>query len=390
MSESYERGLELEKLVARLFRSKGYDVKHNVKLAGKSGVEHQIDVYAEFRAPLHTSKVVVECKSYDKPVDKDIVMKLVHEVQDLGVDRGILVTTSYFTTDAVSTAKGYNVDLWDGTKLRELLKEIRAEEISVPINVFYVKPTISAEKAIEIVNNSLKGLFGKRGRIERTSMLFYPFYELNIDAKVHKVRGRLKKKIEERWVSATVLIESVRGTLCKYDSKIGVVRVLSLPTLTDEERRAFRILLTHGSATVPALASLMSCSTAKARKTLQGLVVKGAAIMVKHRRQMSYQLRIKAPDPSSLTPISFNLRIEEGEPKEGTKAKPLLSMEKVEELVDLLWSGRVKDYKIVYYPYYACKVVEKEKRYITAIDMQNGKVDERLSQILTSSYLTTF
>jgi HJR/Mrr/RecB family endonuclease len=49
-------------------------------------------------------------------------MKLIHEVGDLGVDRGILVTTSYFTPDAVSTAQGYNVELWDNVKLRGAFK----------------------------------------------------------------------------------------------------------------------------------------------------------------------------------------------------------------------------------------------------------------------------
>ena len=60
---------------------------------------------------LHLSRIVIECKAYDTPINKDIVMKLIQEVSDFGVDRGILVTTPYFTPDAVSTANGYNVDL---------------------------------------------------------------------------------------------------------------------------------------------------------------------------------------------------------------------------------------------------------------------------------------
>jgi len=86
----YEKGLALEEFVARIFRAKGYKVKHNFKLIGCSGVEHQIDVYAEYKAPLHTSGII-ECESYNKPVDKDIVMKLVYEVEDLGVNKGILI-----------------------------------------------------------------------------------------------------------------------------------------------------------------------------------------------------------------------------------------------------------------------------------------------------------
>ena len=53
----YEKGLRLEKCISDLFSSKGYEVKHNIKLKGRSGVEHQIDVYAEYKAPLHTSRI---------------------------------------------------------------------------------------------------------------------------------------------------------------------------------------------------------------------------------------------------------------------------------------------------------------------------------------------
>jgi len=134
-----------------------YDVKHNVKLVGRSGIEHQIDVYAEYKAPLHISKIIIECKSYDKPIDKDIVMKLIYEVQDLGVNRGILVTTSYYTPDAISAAEKYNIDLWDSTRLNKLLKGIKAKEIATYSNVLHVKTTISIEKAREITNKHLTG-----------------------------------------------------------------------------------------------------------------------------------------------------------------------------------------------------------------------------------------
>lgn len=67
---TYEKGAELEKSVARLFAHKGYEVKHDVKFQGRSGVEHQIDVYAEYKAPLHISKIIVECKAHDRPIDK--------------------------------------------------------------------------------------------------------------------------------------------------------------------------------------------------------------------------------------------------------------------------------------------------------------------------------
>ena len=91
---TYEKGLAFELKLTELFKKMGYDVIHNVKKVGRSGAEHQIDVWVEYRCPLHTSKVIIEAKSYDKPIDKDRIMKLVQIVDDLGADRGIIVTTS--------------------------------------------------------------------------------------------------------------------------------------------------------------------------------------------------------------------------------------------------------------------------------------------------------
>ena len=386
MSESYERGLELEKLVTKLFQSKGYDAKHNIKLTGKSGVEHQIDVYAEFRAPLHISKVVIECKSYDKPVDKDIVMKLIHEVDDLGVDRGILITTSYFTPDAVSIAEGYNIDLWDGSKLRELLGDAVVEEIATPMNIYHIKPIISAEDSVKVVDDSLKGLFGKKGRIEAHSSIFVPFYEVDVEARIQEVKGVFKKRVEERIVNTRILVDAITGTLCTYLSRSGVAPVYILPKLSDEERRAFKILMTSGSVTVSAIASLMSCSTAKARKILQGLVAKGVTEMRRYRRSIFYQLRTEIPDPSSLQCVSSILKMEMGKPHEDIVIEPTLSLTSVEELVQLFWEGHVKGYRTVYYPYHACKIAEDEKRYIKAIDMMTGRIDERKGRLFTLIY----
>lgn len=234
-----DKGLELERLIANLFKAKGYDVRHNVKMRGRSRVEHQIDVYAEYKAPLHVSKIIIECKSYDKPIDKDIIMKLIHVVQDLGVDKGILVTTSYFTPDAVSTAQGYNVELWDYAKIRELLGEVPIEERAALTNVFYVEPTISSDKAMKIIDSTLRGVFGKKGSIEGSSLIFYPYYEIDVDAKIQESEGLFKRRTEERVISATVLVDAVTGALCDYDPLAGVLCILSLPPLSDEEAKAF-------------------------------------------------------------------------------------------------------------------------------------------------------
>ena len=387
--ESRQKGVKLEKLVTQIFRSKGYEVKHNVKLTGRSKVEHQIDVYAEYKAPLHTSRIAIECKAYDKPVNKDIVMKLLNEVEDLGVDRGILITTSYFTSDAVSTAEGYNIELWDSLKLKQLsqevLKKIPMEGIRISSNIFYIKPNISDDIAKVTVDNKLKGIFGRKGAIESSSIIFYPYFEVDIDARFSEKKGWINKKLKQRIVSSTILVDALKIALCDYHPEVGVVELFSLPDLTNEEARVFR-MLRESALTTAALASLLSCSTSKARRIIQGLVVKGIAQQLKSGRQIFYRLRLAIPEPSSLRSVPSNLKLEIGEPEEGISLGAPLSLAEVENIVKLLWNGKIKKYKTIFYPYYACKIVENEKRYIKTIDMIMNNIDERMDQLLTTVY----
>ncbi len=123
---SYDKGLSLELVVADLFKKNGYTVVHNVKKKGRSGVEHQIDVWAEYRAPLHTSIIIIEAKSYKEQIDKDKVMKFIQITDDLGVDKGIFVTTSDFTPSALMTGEQYGyIELWNRDKLTKLVGQMQ-------------------------------------------------------------------------------------------------------------------------------------------------------------------------------------------------------------------------------------------------------------------------
>ncbi len=59
---------KLEQEVTRIFNQHGYHAQHKKRLKGKSGVEHEIDVVAEYQAPLHSSKLLIECKAHRDPM----------------------------------------------------------------------------------------------------------------------------------------------------------------------------------------------------------------------------------------------------------------------------------------------------------------------------------
>ena len=83
----------------------------NCKVTGKSGVPHQIDVLTSSSDNTHTYRTAIECKYWKKKVNKDIVMKVSEIIKDAEIDKGIIVSKSGYTRDAVNFADHSNIGL---------------------------------------------------------------------------------------------------------------------------------------------------------------------------------------------------------------------------------------------------------------------------------------
>ena len=81
------------------------------RIEGKSGVNHQIDVLASHSDGIHSYKTAIECKYWNKKVNKDVVAKLSEIIEDAQIEKGIVVSRSGFTRDAVTFARHRNVGL---------------------------------------------------------------------------------------------------------------------------------------------------------------------------------------------------------------------------------------------------------------------------------------
>ncbi len=87
------------------------------KVLGKSGVEHQIDVLASHSDGIHTYKTAIECKYWKENVNKDIVMKVSEVIKDANINKGVIVSKTGFTPDAITYAQHTNIGL---VELREM------------------------------------------------------------------------------------------------------------------------------------------------------------------------------------------------------------------------------------------------------------------------------
>lgn len=90
---------------------KAIQVQHNVKLRGKSGQLHQVDVYWEYELAEVNHKVAIECKNYNKPVSVGKVRDFYGVLSDLNNVNGIMVTKVGYQKGAKEFAAHYGINL---------------------------------------------------------------------------------------------------------------------------------------------------------------------------------------------------------------------------------------------------------------------------------------
>ncbi|MDU9406348.1 restriction endonuclease [Pseudomonas sp. zfem001] len=126
-----ESSTDYEKLAKKIYEEilalqgvENIDVRHNVKIKGKSGVEHQIDVFWEYKYAGIVHRVLIECKHYSDAVSLLHVRNLHGLITDIPNSSGIIVTTIGFQAGAKEYANFYGMGLklirkprgedWDG------------------------------------------------------------------------------------------------------------------------------------------------------------------------------------------------------------------------------------------------------------------------------------
>ena len=110
-------GAEYEKFTQEIYNEilknqsvKNIDVKHNVKLVGKSGQRHQIDVYWEYQYDNTTFKIAIECKNYNHTVSIGKVRGFFGALYDLEDVKGIMVTNKGYQEEAIVAETTLTID----------------------------------------------------------------------------------------------------------------------------------------------------------------------------------------------------------------------------------------------------------------------------------------
>lgn len=109
---------EYERFTQEIYRQLGQatkvnaaDVQHNVKLEGRSGQKHQIDVYWEYEKDGKTHRVAIECKNYSRRISLEKVCAFKGVLDDLDGVSGIMVSKVGFQKGAKKYAQQYGISL---------------------------------------------------------------------------------------------------------------------------------------------------------------------------------------------------------------------------------------------------------------------------------------
>lgn len=124
-----KRGTEFELFVKAIYEEiieqediDNVRVEHDIKVIGKSGQAHQIDVYWEFSSAGVTHRVAVECKEYKNTVSVGKIRDFSAALDDIGNIQGIFVTTQGYQQGAITFAEHKGISL-------KLVKEPTQEDI---------------------------------------------------------------------------------------------------------------------------------------------------------------------------------------------------------------------------------------------------------------------
>jgi len=221
-----EKGHELESKIERFFQLNGYKTQRNVVLEGKSGGKHEIDILAEKSDGVTTFRLMIECKAWDKPIEKDVVSKVSYVLRDLGLNKAIIVSLKGWRVGAEKSADELGIELWGRDKIEEKLGKVAIAELETIEFKKVVRgfPKFVSEEQVESqIENESKGFLGL-GKEEKvwTKIIWLPSYLFEISCS--REEGIIKKSIKTTKVWN--LYEAVAGSwFARFETEPSLIDV---------------------------------------------------------------------------------------------------------------------------------------------------------------------
>lgn len=107
---------EFEIYIGELFSELGYEKVEVTSFSNDKGV----DVLIEHKGEI----IVVQCKRFKGVIGSPYIQSFIGAIHHAKADRGIFVTTSVFSFEAIKMASQHPIELVDGAKLAQLIRKV--------------------------------------------------------------------------------------------------------------------------------------------------------------------------------------------------------------------------------------------------------------------------
>lgn len=124
------------------------------RVAGKSGVSHQVDVLTSHTNGIHTYRTAIECKFWKEKITKEIVMKVADIVEDAGLNKGVIVSRMGSTEDGATYARYRNIELVELREIEEADRKQRNGDTGIEFAKLNIGVTRSRPEILDIIINS--------------------------------------------------------------------------------------------------------------------------------------------------------------------------------------------------------------------------------------------
>lgn len=220
---------EYQNETAEFFRKLGCDAQVEPKVVGVRA-EHKIDVWVRFKKFGLEARWVIECKYWNSAVPKEKVLALRSVVEDVGADRGILISAAGFQSGALRASEKTNITLTDLEGLKETAQddlvtsvlhqlEIRVVELKYNLHDLFISKQTSPYSWISkarpgVDDSAVTCAIGKLAMLEYgfdRVRLKKPPYPVKFDNTGH--RKVVVDTLDEFAIQASEIISDAESTL---------------------------------------------------------------------------------------------------------------------------------------------------------------------------------
>ncbi|MBA3441271.1 MAG: restriction endonuclease [Pyrinomonadaceae bacterium] len=134
----------MQELYQTLHKAEGLEtinVDQDVKIKGRSGCKHQIDVYWEFEMVGQVHRVAIECKHYKEGIEIGKLRDFFGVLHDIGDVKGIFVAKAGYDSGAIKFANYYNISLQEARVATDEDWEGRVKDINFNVTGCFVRIT---------------------------------------------------------------------------------------------------------------------------------------------------------------------------------------------------------------------------------------------------------